>query len=386
MTNRTTQRETVVGVFDSQDAAQQAIQQLKDAGFSPDDIGILMQDKQGAQDLAASTGTKAGEDAGKGAVTGGVLGGLAGLLVGIGALAIPGIGPVLAAGPLAAALGTAAGATATGAAIGAGAGAIVGALVGMGVPKEEAQVYEQRFNQGRILLTVRSGANRYDEAQQILRNAGAEDIQFGGAQAGTTQGYTQGQSYAQGQTGYTQGQTGYAQTQTGYTQGQANYTQGQELGNESLRVPVVEETLTANKGVRQAGEVEVRKNVREEQVNIPVEVSHEEVTVTRHAVDRPVQPGEQVLEDGQVIRVPIREETVDVQKQAHVTGEVEIGKQKVSEQRQVSDTVRREEVDVQPVGNVEARGNQGQVTSQETDSTYTEDGDYNQNTGSRYNQ
>ena len=88
---------------------------------------------------------------------------------------------------------------------------------------------------------------------------------------------------------------------------------------------------------------------------MPVELSHEEVTVTRHAVDRPVQAGEQVLEDGQVIRVPVREETVDVQKQARVTGEVEINKQRVTEQRQVSDTVRREQVDVQTAGEVEAR-------------------------------
>ena len=99
-------------------------------------------------------------------MTGGVLGGLAGLLVGIGALAIPGIGPVLAAGPLAAALGPALGALLTGAAIGAGAGAIAGALVGMGMPEDEAQVYEQRFRQGRILVTVRGGANRYNEAER----------------------------------------------------------------------------------------------------------------------------------------------------------------------------------------------------------------------------
>src|SRR5690348_12728593 len=241
MTNRTTQRETVVGVFNDVAGAQSAIEALKDAGFRSDDIGVLMQDQQGAQDLAAATGTKAGEDAAKGAVTGGVLGGLAGLLVGIGALAIPGIGPVLAAGPLAAALGTAAGATATGAAIGAGAGAIVGALVGMGVPEDEARIYEERFNQGRILVTVKAGANRYDEAWQILRNAGAEDIRASGAQTGTAQSYNTGQTWGQGTS---QGQT--------YNQGAA-YTQGQQAtGNESMRVPVVEETLTANKGVREA--------------------------------------------------------------------------------------------------------------------------------------
>src|SRR5689334_13522450 len=121
MVNPTAQRETVIGVFNDQMTAQRAIERLKDAGFAPNDIGILMQNQQGAQNLAAQTGTKAGEDAGKGAVAGGVLGGLGGLLVGIGALAIPGIGPVVAAGPLAAGLGAVLGSTATGAVFGAGA-------------------------------------------------------------------------------------------------------------------------------------------------------------------------------------------------------------------------------------------------------------------------
>src|SRR5918998_1214930 len=111
MTNRTMQRETVVGVFNNRNEAEMAIQQLRNAGFRSEDIGILVRDQDVARDIADDTGTEVGEGAATGAVTGGVLGGIAGLLVGIGALATPGIGPVLAAGPLAAALGTAAGAT-----------------------------------------------------------------------------------------------------------------------------------------------------------------------------------------------------------------------------------------------------------------------------------
>ena len=185
MVNRTAQRETVIGVFNDQMTAQRAIERLKDAGFAPSDIGILMQNQQGAQNLAAQTGTKAGEDAGKGAVAGGLLGALGGLLVGVGALAIPGIGPVVAGGPLAAGLGAVLGSTATGAVVGAGVGAIAGALIGMGVPENEARVYEDRFRQGRILVTVKAGFNRYDEAWRILRNAGAEDINFNNPQYGT---------------------------------------------------------------------------------------------------------------------------------------------------------------------------------------------------------
>ena len=138
-------------------------------------------------------------------------------------------------------------------------------------------------------------------------------------------------------------------------------------------MPVVEETLEANKGVRQAGEVAVRKNVVEEQVNVPVEVSHEEVTVSRVAADRPLKPGETALQEGEVLRVPVREETVDVEKQAHVTGEVQIRKEQVSDQRNVQGTVRREEVDVEPVGNIKAR----QGTAQEGEAPYTPNAETN---------
>ncbi|MGI8587493.1 MAG: DUF2382 domain-containing protein [Chloroflexia bacterium] len=338
MTNRTMQRETVVGVFNDQARAERAIEDLKAAGYSPADIGILMQNKEGAADLAASTGTKAGEGAATGATAGGLLGALGGLLVGLGALAIPGIGPVLAAGPLAAALGTVVGGTATGAILGAGVGALAGALVGLGIPEDEAKVYEDRFRQGRILVTVKSGADRYVEAQQILRNAGAEQIDFANAGARTANAQMMNQGQTRGQT-QTQGQT---------------YTQAE--GSDRMRVPVVEETLNVQKGMRQAGEVEIGKRVVEEQVNVPVQLSHEEVTITRHAVDRPMDAGERTLGDGEVIRVPVSEETVKVEKQARVKEEIEINKQKVTEQRNVSDTVRREEVDVNKVGGVEERG------------------------------
>jgi uncharacterized protein (TIGR02271 family) len=115
---------------------------------------------------------------------------------------------------------------------------------------------------------------------------------------------------------------------------------------DTMRVPVVEETINVNKDVRQAGEVAVSKHVVEEQVNVPVQVVHEEVTVTRHAADRPLQPGEQVLGDDEVIRVPVMEESVNVNKQAHVAEEIEIRKHAVTEQQNVQDTVRREVVDI----------------------------------------
>src|SRR5512133_271051 len=122
-------RTTVVAIFDDPERARDAIQALKDSGFDGQDIGVLMKDRERAKDVAEETGSHAGEGALTGAVGGGLLGGLAGWLVGIGSLAIPGVGPFIAAGAIGSAL--------AGAGIGAGVGAVGGALVGLGVPREE---------------------------------------------------------------------------------------------------------------------------------------------------------------------------------------------------------------------------------------------------------
>src|ERR1043166_6921239 len=155
---RTTERSIVVGVFREIDQARSAIEALKTAGFAPDTISVLSPDKQAGREVAEQTGTQAGTGAATGAVAGAIFGGLGGWLVGIGALAIPGAAPFLAARAFATALG--------GAAIGAGVGAVAGALIGMGVPKEEAEYYEGEVKSGRTLVTV-SAPGRYAEAQRL---------------------------------------------------------------------------------------------------------------------------------------------------------------------------------------------------------------------------
>ncbi|MBX5493300.1 MAG: hypothetical protein IRZ14_19285 [Chloroflexi bacterium] len=175
------QRNVVVGVFRDSERARDAIAALRDAGFRGDDISILMPNTADAEAMAAETGTNAGTGAATGAVAGGILGGLGGWLVGIGALAIPGVGPFIAAGALATAL--------TGAAIGAGVGAIAGALIGLGIPEEEARYYESEVRGGRTLVTVRADG-RYDEAQSLLRRHGAYDIQTREAAGLTHEGAT----------------------------------------------------------------------------------------------------------------------------------------------------------------------------------------------------
>jgi hypothetical protein len=160
--NNEPRRDTIVGLFRNQADAERAIQNLKASAFADDQIGVLMQDPRAGRQLAEDTGTQVGEGAKAGAIGGGLFGGLVGLL---GAIAIPGIGPLVAGGVLASTL--------AGAGIGAAAGGLVGALVGMGLPEEEARYYEAGLKQGAVLLTVDADGRR-EEAEAILANAGAE--------------------------------------------------------------------------------------------------------------------------------------------------------------------------------------------------------------------
>lgn len=167
-------RSTVAASFEDRAEAERAINALKDAGFGADQIGIALRDRSEQGALMADTGTKAPEGVASGAVGGALLGGLAGWLVGIGALAIPGIGPVVAGGAFATAFGLAGGTAVAGAGIGAAAGGLVGGLVGLGVPEEEARYFEPGFRAGRTLVTVNAGAGRATEAADVLRSHGGD--------------------------------------------------------------------------------------------------------------------------------------------------------------------------------------------------------------------
>ena len=149
------------------------VEQLQNAGFSNNDISVLLPDKSGTKDFAHEKGTKAPEGAIAGVGTGGVIGGAIGLLAGIGALAIPGLGPFIAAGPIMAAL--------SGAAVGATAGGIVGSLIGMGIPEYEAKRYEGKIREGRILMSVHAeDGEQAKRVKEIFERAGAEDIASAG--------------------------------------------------------------------------------------------------------------------------------------------------------------------------------------------------------------
>lgn len=165
---------TVVAMFDSLSEAQDAVQDLVDNGVPRDHISVVGNDARGEYTTEHDHDheSAAAEGAGAGAVGGGVVGGVLGLLVGIGALAIPGIGPVIAAGPLVAALGTAA----AGAGIGAAAGGLLGALVGAGIPEEDAHLYAEGVRRGGTLVTVTTEQGMADTAYRVLHRHNAVDV------------------------------------------------------------------------------------------------------------------------------------------------------------------------------------------------------------------
>lgn len=149
--------------------ALKVVDVLKASSFSSNDISVLMPDKSGTRDFAHEQGTKAPEGAATGAATGGVLGGALGWLVGIGSLAIPGVGPFIAAGPIMAALG--------GVAVGATVGGIAGTLIGLGIPEIQAKQYEGKVKGGNVLISVHTEDSEHvKRAKEIFERAQAEDI------------------------------------------------------------------------------------------------------------------------------------------------------------------------------------------------------------------
>jgi hypothetical protein len=161
----------VFGLVDNELQAERLVEELRLAGFSNNDISVLFPDKSGTRDFAHEQHTKAPEGAAAGAGTGGAIGGVLGWLAGIGSLAIPGVGPFIAAGPIMAAL--------AGAGVGAAVGGLTGALIGMGIPEYEAKMYEGKIKQGNLLVAVHSeNRDERKRAKEIFERVGAHDISY----------------------------------------------------------------------------------------------------------------------------------------------------------------------------------------------------------------
>jgi len=284
----------VVGVFNSRDEADQAVNKLLKAGFTRDQIGVIARDAEGK---ASAQTVGDAENAGSGAAIGAATGaGVAGLVsLGISFGVIPAIGPILAVGPLAAAL--------ISAASGAAAAGLAGALIGWGVPEEEANFYQSEVEAGRYLVTVKAESRR-DEAWKILHQGGAYNFA---------------------------------------TADEACATDGKSM-------KLHEEQLHVRKESVPTGEVTLRKETRVEHKTIEVPVRKEEVVVERRAVSGQASSAD--LRPDEVIRVPVSEEKIRVEKTPVVTEEVRVGKRVVEEKEQVSGDVRKEDVRVVRKGDV----------------------------------
>jgi len=157
----------------SEGQAVSIINQLREAGFSNDDVSVLLPDCAGTRDFAHEQHTKAPEGAATGAVAGGIAAGVLGWLVGVGSLAIPGVGPLIAAGPIMAAL--------SGAAAGGAVGGMAGALVGFGIPEYEAKQYQGKVKDGNILISVHADDSKErNAAKEIFERSHASDISYTG--------------------------------------------------------------------------------------------------------------------------------------------------------------------------------------------------------------
>ena len=162
-------KKSVIGIVETQIQAERIVDQLQQRGVSSGDISVLFPDKRGSKDFAHEHNTKAPEGAVAGVGAGGVIGGTLGLLAGIGALAIPGVGPLIAAGPLMATL--------SGVATGAAVGGVAGGLIGLGIPEYEAKAYEGKIRGGNILVAVHTDDSESEKrSKQVLETNGAHDI------------------------------------------------------------------------------------------------------------------------------------------------------------------------------------------------------------------
>jgi uncharacterized protein (TIGR02271 family) len=324
---------TIIAMYDEFDHAQDAVEDLVEAGFNRSDISIVARN---TTEEGSTTGTMdtdedavtAGEGAGFGAVVGG--------LIGLGAMLIPGIGPVIAAGPLAALLGAG-----VGAAAGAATGGITAALVKTGVSEEEAGYYAEGIRRGGALVTVNARDEQADRASEILDRHNPVDID-------------ERSSYYQ-QSGY----SGYNESSQPYTSSQIQREREQYRtlnAGDQAKMEVIEEELQVGKRDVERGGVRVHSYVTETPVREDVNLREEHVHVDRQPVDRPATAADlNAFEEG-VIEVTERAEEPVVQKTARVVEEVTVGKDVENRTETVEETVRRKDVDVENMGTGTASG------------------------------
>lgn len=323
-----------VGTFPTRAAAEQALTELRDSGFPMDRVSVVAKDatqtsQLGGAEVSDRVGNKADDGAKAGAVSGGALGGLTGLLVGLGALAIPGLGPVMLAGAGATVIATAL----SGTAIGSIAGGLLGALVGLGIPEERAKGYHDRIAQGDYLVMVEGTDPELDRAEAVLAHRGIEG--WGVYEMpNATQSPTVSPTVAPVMTPVVD---------------RAPLPTAQDA--DSIRL--YEERLLVDKKREKAGEVAIGKHIETEVERVSIPVEKERIVIERVAPNevRTVAASEANFQDGEVVRMEVYEEAANISKEAFVREEVNLRKEVDRETLNVEETIRREELDVEVQGN-----------------------------------
>ncbi|HET9884825.1 MAG TPA: YsnF/AvaK domain-containing protein [Candidatus Binatia bacterium] len=362
----------VVGLFDSRSEAHSTVQQLLNSGFDREDISLVSQDTDRQSNDGKTHPGISGSDlsipkddtsgALKGAGIGAALGGIGGLLAGIAGLAIPVIGPIVAAGPIAAALTAALG----GAGIGAATGGLIGALTDMGVPEDEAKHYQDQVGRGKTLVVVRASDDDFAErAADILESSGAEKVD--GRE--TDSDYTLDRPSSFGRESQSRdneiserrtlrddrSEVSLGERDINYRTARVDESgvrAGQErFSPEDRVIPVTEEQLVVGKRAVQSGRVRIYGRVTEKPVEQSVQLHSERVTIDRRAVDRPVGPGDK--SDDVVIEITETKEEPVIGKQERVVEEIVVGKTTEEHTETVRDTLRRKDVELERTGNQE---------------------------------
>ena len=360
----------IIGLFDDRREAESAVQQLVNSGVGRDDISIVSRDdNEGTRDLKSDDDTSG---AAKGAGIGAALGGVGGLLAGLAGLAIPGIGPILAAGPIAAALGGALG----GAGLGAAAGGLIGALTDIGVPEHEARHYEEAVRQGSTLLTVRADDDADAErVATIMENCGAIDIEGDAARERTERrgvfaddpdSSVADMREREALSTDERDESGLRRVARPADLNRDIDFQSSDVRADTIRarsddfrqadsatIPVKEERLTVGKRKVEGARVRIYGRVVEKPVEQSIQLHDEKVVVERRPVDRSVSDRDRDAETVTEIR-ETREEPV-VSKQERVVEEVVVGKTREDRTETIRDKVRRTEVEVERSGGEEDR-------------------------------
>lgn len=329
---------TVVGLFDTSAEAQSVVTELVDAGCRRDDISLVAQDTRtdrGYEGRTEAEGEEKSADTGDrvaaGAGIGAALGGIGGLLVGMGALAIPGIGPVVAAGPLVAAL--------TGAGAGAVAGGLIGGLTSLGVPEHEAHAYAEGVRRGGTLVTVRTEDSKASHVAEIMNRHNPIDIDTRAAQWRTEGWQGMGESVSSApRTGLSEDST-ITPSATGMTGA---------TGTDRDAIPLAKEELEVGKRQVARGGVRVHTHVTERPVSEDVRLRDESVDVERRPVDRPLEAGEDAFRERTVEATETDEEAV-VAKRARIKEEVKLRKEVEEHEEHIEDTVRDTDVDIEHI-------------------------------------